>query len=202
MSSNDEKMAAGAHPRDNYTYAILYLFRNRTVMTNVANRAEYRSTVRLVGYAVNVRIRYSIRWTLLRGRAARLFYKSLYSRSSRMRRFFIIVRTYRTRKRPRESVAGARVSLLREKDPFRTTTYDKLLHFPRSPPGSFYFHGGRNCRGRYFAGAHNVTCGDMCVRAPGPQPTCNGHCRMHIALPAHHSSLRTVCKTHCQTMCS
>ena len=48
----------------------------------------------------------------------------------------------------------------------------------------------------------NVTCGDMCVRALGPQPTCNGHCRMHIALPTHHSSLRTVCNTHCQTMCS
>ena len=38
------------------------------------------------------------------------------------------------RKRPRESVAGARVSLLREKDPFRIPTYEKLLHFPRSPP--------------------------------------------------------------------
>ena len=106
------------------------------------------------------------------------------------------------RKRPRESVAGARVSLLREKDPFRIPTYEKLLDFPRSPPGSLYFHGGRKRRGRDFAGAHNVTCGDMCVRAPGPQLTGNRHCRMHIALPAHHSSLRTVCKTHCQMMCS
>ena len=43
-------------------------------------------------------------------------------------------RIYGFRKRRRESVAGARVSLLREKDPFRIPTYENYSIFHDHPP--------------------------------------------------------------------